>query len=244
MRKISLTDFQRNAKAYLERIRRSGRPIVLTVNGKAAAVVHDARAAQSVAGPVGRLRGGRARPARAPSRRSNLVHLTASVGGEQLLCSVTAIDRESLAGDEQRTLGAEPDDDARDLFRLSDASNGMGRYQHLRGCVEGVGDRGASAQGAEEFRLRAERVKPTTSWRAATSVRTSGAPRAPVAPATNTRMAAASIARRGCAPARRFYADCMNCAGQSQPLPRRCRCLVSWQAPRSCAVNPNGRLIP
>ena len=38
----SLTDFQRNAKAYLTRIKRSGRPVVLTVNGKAAAVVHDA----------------------------------------------------------------------------------------------------------------------------------------------------------------------------------------------------------
>ena len=38
----SLTDFQRNAKAYLTRMRRSGRPVVLTVNGKAAAVVHDA----------------------------------------------------------------------------------------------------------------------------------------------------------------------------------------------------------
>jgi prevent-host-death family protein len=39
---------QRNAKAYLERIRRSGRPIVLTVNGKAAAVVHDAAGYQKL----------------------------------------------------------------------------------------------------------------------------------------------------------------------------------------------------
>ena len=38
----SLTDFQRNAKAYLERAKKSGRPLVLTVNGRAAAVVHDA----------------------------------------------------------------------------------------------------------------------------------------------------------------------------------------------------------
>jgi len=44
----SLTDFQRNAKAYLERIRRSGRPVVLTVNGKAAAVVHDAAGYQKL----------------------------------------------------------------------------------------------------------------------------------------------------------------------------------------------------
>src|SRR3989454_5645513 len=55
-----------------------------------------------------------------------------------LLCGVTAIHREGLAGDERRTLGAEPDDGARDLSRLPDSSDGMGRYQHLlyfgRGC--------------------------------------------------------------------------------------------------------------
>jgi prevent-host-death family protein len=44
----SLTDFHRNAKAYLGRIRRSGRPIVLTVNGKAAAVLHDAAGYQKL----------------------------------------------------------------------------------------------------------------------------------------------------------------------------------------------------
>lgn len=35
----SLTDFQRNAKAHLERLRATGRPELLTVNGKAEAVV-------------------------------------------------------------------------------------------------------------------------------------------------------------------------------------------------------------
>jgi len=50
----SLTDFQRNAKAYLERIRRSGRPVVLTVNGKAAAVVHDAAGYQKLLDAVDR----------------------------------------------------------------------------------------------------------------------------------------------------------------------------------------------
>src|SRR5438093_10607945 len=48
-----------------------------------------------------------------------------------LLRGVTAIHREGLAGDERGTLGAEPDDGARDLSRLPDASDGMGRYQHL-----------------------------------------------------------------------------------------------------------------
>jgi prevent-host-death family protein len=50
----SLTDFQRNAKAYLERIRRSGRPIVLTVNGKAAAVVHDGAGYQKLLDAIDR----------------------------------------------------------------------------------------------------------------------------------------------------------------------------------------------
>ena len=44
----SLTEFQRNAKAYLARIRRSGRPVMLTVNGKAVAVVQDAVAYQNL----------------------------------------------------------------------------------------------------------------------------------------------------------------------------------------------------
>lgn len=44
----SLTDFQRNAKAYLSQIKRSGRPVILTVNGKAAAVVHDAAGYQKL----------------------------------------------------------------------------------------------------------------------------------------------------------------------------------------------------
>lgn len=38
----SLTEFQRNAKAFVARLQRSGRPEVLTVNGKAAIVVQDA----------------------------------------------------------------------------------------------------------------------------------------------------------------------------------------------------------
>jgi PHD/YefM family antitoxin component YafN of YafNO toxin-antitoxin module len=40
----SLTDFQRNTKAHLRRLKSSGRPAVLTVNGKAELVVQDAAA--------------------------------------------------------------------------------------------------------------------------------------------------------------------------------------------------------
>jgi len=40
----SLTDFQRNAKAHLRRLKSTGRPEVLTVNGRAELIVQDAAA--------------------------------------------------------------------------------------------------------------------------------------------------------------------------------------------------------
>jgi hypothetical protein len=40
----SLSDFQRNSKGHIRRLRKSGRAAVLTVNGKAAVVVQDAAA--------------------------------------------------------------------------------------------------------------------------------------------------------------------------------------------------------
>jgi hypothetical protein len=40
----SLTDFQRHTKAHLKRLKASGRPTVLTVNGKAELIVQDASA--------------------------------------------------------------------------------------------------------------------------------------------------------------------------------------------------------
>lgn len=42
----SLTDFSRNTKAHLKRLRRTGRPELLTVNGKAEVVVQSAPAYQ------------------------------------------------------------------------------------------------------------------------------------------------------------------------------------------------------
>ena len=44
----SLTDFQRNAKEHLRRMKKSGRPVVLTVNGKAEVVVQDAASYQKL----------------------------------------------------------------------------------------------------------------------------------------------------------------------------------------------------
>ena len=40
----SLTDFQRNTKAHLKRLKSTGRPAVLTVNGRAELIVQDAAA--------------------------------------------------------------------------------------------------------------------------------------------------------------------------------------------------------
>jgi prevent-host-death family protein len=45
---FSLTEFQRNAKDHVERLARTGKPQVLTVNGKAAVVVQDAASYQQM----------------------------------------------------------------------------------------------------------------------------------------------------------------------------------------------------
>jgi PHD/YefM family antitoxin component YafN of YafNO toxin-antitoxin module len=42
----SLTEFQRNTQAHLKRLKRTGRPELLTVNGKAEVVVQNASAYQ------------------------------------------------------------------------------------------------------------------------------------------------------------------------------------------------------
>lgn len=44
----SLSDFQRSTKAHLRRLKKSGKPQVLTVNGRAEVVVQDARAYQRI----------------------------------------------------------------------------------------------------------------------------------------------------------------------------------------------------
>ena len=44
----SLSDFQRNAKEHIERLKETGRPEVLTVNGTAAVVVQDAQSYQKL----------------------------------------------------------------------------------------------------------------------------------------------------------------------------------------------------
>jgi len=44
----SFTEFQRNAKEHMRRMKKSGRPVVLTVNGKAEVVVQDAASYQKL----------------------------------------------------------------------------------------------------------------------------------------------------------------------------------------------------
>ena len=51
----SLTDFQRHAKEHIERLKETGRPAVLTVNGKAEVIVQDAAAYQKLLELVDRL---------------------------------------------------------------------------------------------------------------------------------------------------------------------------------------------
>ncbi len=44
----SLTEFQRNTRTHLERLKKSGQPEILTVNGQAEIVVQDASAYQAL----------------------------------------------------------------------------------------------------------------------------------------------------------------------------------------------------
>ena len=51
----SLTDFQRHAKEHMARLQQTGRPEILTVNGKAALIVQDAAAYQKLLDLIDRI---------------------------------------------------------------------------------------------------------------------------------------------------------------------------------------------
>lgn len=53
----SLTDFQRNTREHIERLKETGRPSVLTVNGRAEVVVQSAEAYQELLDLVERADG-------------------------------------------------------------------------------------------------------------------------------------------------------------------------------------------
>ncbi len=44
----SLTDFQRDAKKHIQKLKRTGKPQVLTVNGRAEVVIQDAKSYQKL----------------------------------------------------------------------------------------------------------------------------------------------------------------------------------------------------
>ena len=52
----SLTDFQRNTQTHLKRLRRTGRPELLTINGKAEVIVQNASAYQRLIESLEKLR--------------------------------------------------------------------------------------------------------------------------------------------------------------------------------------------
>jgi PHD/YefM family antitoxin component YafN of YafNO toxin-antitoxin module len=54
----SLTDFARNTKAHLKKLKRTGRPELLTVNGKAEVVVQSAAAYQRLLNLLEKLKQG------------------------------------------------------------------------------------------------------------------------------------------------------------------------------------------
>ncbi len=51
----SLSDFQRNAKNHLKQMKKTGRPRVLTIDGKAELIVQDAKSYQKLLAAVERL---------------------------------------------------------------------------------------------------------------------------------------------------------------------------------------------
>jgi len=51
----SLTNFKRHTPAFLDRLRESGQPVVLTINGKAQLVVQDAASYQQLLEQIDRL---------------------------------------------------------------------------------------------------------------------------------------------------------------------------------------------
>jgi hypothetical protein len=77
----SLTDFQRNTKAHLKRLKTTGRPQVLTVNGKAELIVQNAAAYEDMIDAIrGIQRGldsmaaGQGEPARKVLNRARAKH--------------------------------------------------------------------------------------------------------------------------------------------------------------------------
>jgi hypothetical protein len=77
----SLTDFQRNTKAHLQRLKATGRPEVLTVNGRAQLIVQDAAAYEDMLDAIrgiqrglDEMKAGKGEPARVVLERIRARH--------------------------------------------------------------------------------------------------------------------------------------------------------------------------
>jgi PHD/YefM family antitoxin component YafN of YafNO toxin-antitoxin module len=90
----SLTDFRRNAGNYAEQIRQRKTPMVLTMNGEAALVVHDAHAFQAL---LDRLQQFEKELAQLKLERLKVALLEGETSGSSLPLDLDAIEAEALA---------------------------------------------------------------------------------------------------------------------------------------------------
>lgn len=90
----SLTDFRRNAGNYAEQIRQQKTPMVLTMNGEAALVVHDAHAFQDL---VNRLQRFEKELAQLKLEKLRVALIQGETSGEPLPLDLDTIEAEALA---------------------------------------------------------------------------------------------------------------------------------------------------
>lgn len=101
----SLTDFRRNAGNYAEQIRQKKTPMVLTVNGEAALVVHDALAFQEL---LDRLQEFEKELAQLKLEKVKAELVKGENSGESMPLDLEAIEQETLAELEDGDLAIAP----------------------------------------------------------------------------------------------------------------------------------------
>ena len=101
----SLTDFRRNAGNYTEQIRQRKIPMVLTVNGEAALVVHDAHAFQDL---INRLQQFEREIAQLKLEKLRAELIKGENSGNSMLLDLDEIEEEALAELEAGNLEIDP----------------------------------------------------------------------------------------------------------------------------------------
>ncbi|HAA27023.1 MAG TPA: prevent-host-death family protein [Cyanobacteria bacterium UBA8553] len=101
----SLTDFRRNAGNYAEQIRQKKTPMVLTVNGEAALVVHDALAFQEL---LNRLQQFEKELAQIKLEKLRAELVKGENSGKSMPLDLDAIEQEALAELEAGDLEVDP----------------------------------------------------------------------------------------------------------------------------------------